>query len=167
MTNIELPQIPRKCRICNNENRFAIQKAIDNGATIAAIAREYKISSSSISIHIENNHRENLIAFGTVDYVVRKKAIDVGITLAEYLEKWQTGIPKRTPDTIKDSDAIKAMELYLKSEGNLINKHEITVKKSIEDALKEFLECDENEEEHTKEETGKDDEIEISEVTTS
>ncbi len=167
MTTIGIPQLSKKCRVCNNELKYAIQCAIDNGATIASIAREYNVSIGSLSNHIENNHRENLIAMGTMDYIVRKKAIDVGLTLADYIEKWQSGIPERMPNDIKDSDAIKAMELYLKSEGNLVNKHEVKVTRDIETALKEFLECEENEEEYLEEKKGKDVAIEVSETTKS
>ena len=160
----EIPQLP-KCRICNNvELRFEIQKVIDNGATIKDIATKYNLTHSIIRKHIDEYHRVNLMAVGTMEYVIKKKALDVGKILSDYAEKWSDGVASRPVETIKDSDAIKAMELYLKSEGNLINKHEVTVKRSIEDALNDFLGEDEDETEHIKEEKGKNVETEKSET---
>jgi hypothetical protein len=177
MTNVELPQVSKKCKVCTSENKFLIQKAVDNGASIASIAREYDISISSINNHITNNHRSNLLMLGEIDYVLRRKSIDVGLTLADYLEKWKSVIVERSGNTIKDSDALKAMELYAKVEGGLVNKHEVTVKKSIREIFNEILDCDEedktnNEEEedetkYNEEKEGKNEEIEILETVKS
>ena len=163
----EIPILPKRCKVCNDERRFAIQKAIDNKATMISIAQEYDISVGAISTHINDNHRQNLLATGVIDYVVRKKAIDVGISLANYIEKWEETIDERSGKSIKDSDALKALELYSKIAGTLVNKHEVTVKRDIETALKEFLECDNDETEHSKTETGKDDATKISETAKS
>lgn len=163
----EIPQLSKRCQICTSENKYLIQKAIDNGASVSQIAKEYNVSASSINYHIKAEHRENLLAFGVMDYIIKRKAIDVGLTLADYLEKWKSVISERPGQSIKDSDALKALELYSKVTGNLINKHEVTVKRSVEDALKEFLECDEDETEHTEEKEGKDDEIKILETAKS
>lgn len=158
---MEMPKILPRCKVCNNiKQRFLIQRDIDEGLDPKNIAKKYNIPGRSVALHINGNHRDNLIAFGTIDYVVRKKAIDVGLTLADLINKWSSGLPIRTPDTIKDSDAIKAMELYMKASGTLINKHEVTVKRTIEDALKDFLGETEDEKEHTETEEGKDDTIE-------
>lgn len=139
----EIPQIPKKCKICHDENKFLIQKAIDDGVPITVIEQKYNVLRSTINTHINNDHRTNLIALGTMDYVVRKKAIDTGIILSQYIEKWANAIPERLAETIRDNDAMKALELFSKIEGTLINKHEVTVKRSIETALAEFLAEDE------------------------
>lgn len=154
MTEMAIPVLP-KCRVCNHENKFSIQKALDEGGHKATIAKKYDISVEAISSHIFFNHRPTLIAYGTMDYVIRKKAIDVGLTLADFIEKWSEGTKGRISETIKDGDAIKAMELYLKSEGSLVNKHEVTVKRSIEDALKDYLTVDEEKDEAEHSETKK------------
>jgi hypothetical protein len=146
MTDIPIPKLPN-CKVCNHEARFAIQKSLDNGVPYTAIMNEYQISLSDINVHVKNDHRENLIAFGTMDYVIRKKAVDIGLILADYIDKWSSGLEARMPKTIRDGDVIRAMDLYLKSRGELTNKHEVTVKRSIEDALKQFLEEENKEEE--------------------
>lgn len=138
----EIPQIPKKCKICHDENKFLIQKAIDDGTPITTIEQKYNVSRSTLNNHINNDHRTNLLAAGAMDYVVRKKAIDTGIILSQYIEKWANAIPERSAETIRDNDAMKALELFSKIEGSIINKYDITVKRSIEDALKDFLECD-------------------------
>lgn len=147
--SVEIPRLP-KCLICNHEHKFAIQKALDDNVPKSEISRTYGINIHVIDNHIFFNHRVDLIAYGTMDYVIRKKAIDVGITLADFIERWSEGVKGRVSESIKDSDAIKAMELYLKAEGNLVAKHEITIKRSIEDALKDFLAEDIKEEEDEK-----------------
>ena len=139
--DIVIPKLP-KCVICNHADRFAIQKMIDDGATSREIMKKFNINSHSIKNHINKEHRANLLNFGQIDYVMRKKNIDVALTLVEFIEKWKSGMESRV-EPIKDSDAIHALELYAKAEGNLVNKHEITVKRSIEDALKDFLDCNE------------------------
>ena len=162
----EIPILPKRCKVCNDERRFAIQKAIDNKATMVSIAQEYDISVGAISTHINDNHRQVLLATGVIDYVVRKKAIDVGISLANYIEKWEETIEERSGKSIKDSDALKALELYSKIAGTLVNKHEVIVKRDIETALKEFLEFD-DETIHNEEKTGKDDATKISKTAKS
>ena len=145
--SVEMPKIPKlseKCLICNNELRFAIQKSIDDGMKKSLIATTYNLSASTIISHIDENHREALITLGTIDYVLKKKAIDIGLKLSDLIEKWGEGLNNRNWETIKDSDAIKAMELYLKARGQLVNKTEVTVKRSIEDAMKDFLSEDSN-----------------------
>ena len=146
MTEIIVPTVPAKCKVCNSGSRFIIQKAIDNNATITMIATEFKVSESDIRKHIEGGHRGALLELGMADYVMRRKGIDVSLTLSNLIEKWSTGVSSRMPETIKDADAIRAMELYLKAQGELTNKHEITVKRTIEDALKDYLADDGGEE---------------------
>ena len=53
---VEIPILP-KCKICNNEHKFAIQKALDNGISKAEIAKTYDISNTIIDNHIFFNHR--------------------------------------------------------------------------------------------------------------
>ncbi len=164
----EIPKLSPRCVICHSENKFLIQKNIDDGIPIAVIAREYDITRSMIETHITNDHRTNLLALGTIDYVVRKKAVDVGITLAEYIEKWSSGVSNRPVESIRDNDAIKAMELFLKAQGTLVNKHEVKVTRDIETALKEFLSEDlDDEEKHSETEKGKDDAVVVSEAAKS
>lgn len=148
---IEIPRLP-KCLICHHENKFAIQKALDDAVLPKTeIAKTYNVSVAVINNHIYFDHRTSLIAYGTMDYVIRKKAIDVGLTLVDFIERWSEGVKGRVSESIKDSDALKAMELYLKAEGNLVNKHEVTVKRSIEDALKDYLTVEDDETEHLEE----------------
>lgn len=138
----QIPQLSKRCRVCHHENKYAIQKDIDNGESSSSISEKYNISTYIIKMHIINNHRTNLLAVGAMDYVIRKKSIDVGLILVDYIEKWSQEITKRT-STIRDNDALKALELLSKIQGTLINKHEIVVKKSIEDVLCNFLSDDE------------------------
>ncbi len=140
----EIPQLPKRCQVCHHENKFAIQKLIDKGEAVSLISKEYNISTYAIKAHIMNNHRTNLIAFGEMGYILRKKSVDAALVLADYINKWSDSIQERRPETIKDSDAIKALELFSKVQGTLIDKHEIVIKRSIEDALKIFLECDDD-----------------------
>ena len=139
MKEIEIPQIAKNCKICGNELRFAIQKDLDMGLDLIRIEKKYGLDMEDTQKHITGNHRIALITHGQVDYILRKKAIDIGESLAEFIDKWSANIKIRTPETIKDADAIRAMELYLKSRGELTEKREITVKRSIEEALGAFL----------------------------
>jgi predicted transcriptional regulator len=145
--NTQVTKIPENCKVCNSDNKFVIQKAIDNKAAFVMIAREFGVTVKNIKEHIEGEHRESLLELGMIDYVMRKKGVDVGLTLSNLIEKWSSGIEVRTPETIRDNDAIRAMELLLKSQGDITNKHEIIVKRSIEDALQDFLGDDEETEE--------------------
>ena len=131
--------IDKNCLICHHELRFAIQKDIDEGFDISDIATKYTVRSSDVKKHNERGHREGLIAFGTADYIMRKKAIDVGTNLVDFIQKWAENIKNRHPDKIKDADAIRAIELYMKSRGDFVDKHEVTIKRSIEEALGSFL----------------------------
>jgi len=120
---------------------------IDNNRDIGEICLNFKLTRLNIEKHISDNHRETLMAWGIMDYTVRKYAINAGNTLGEFIDKWQKGLVERTPKSIKDSDALKAIELYSKLAGELTDKHEVTIKHSIEDALKEYLSEDEEKKE--------------------
>lgn len=164
--SVEMPKIPKlseTCLICNNELRFAIQKSIDDGMKKSTIATTYNLSAATIITHIDDNHREALITLGTIDYVLKKKAIDIGLKLSDLIEKWSEGLDNRNWETIKDSDAIKAMELYLKAKGSLVNKTEVTVKRSVKDIFNDILNTGEDNE--VEEEKGKDVAITESEAT--
>ena len=134
-----IPRVPADCAICGHELRFAIQKDIDMGLDILQIQKKYDIKMEHVNKHIVKLHRAALISFGQADYEVRKAGIDIGKNLASFIDKWMTKVQVQNPDSIKDADAIRAMELYLKSRGELTDKHEVTVKKSIEEALSSFL----------------------------
>lgn len=140
--SIEIPQLHKTCQICHHEKNFEIQKAIDNGESMSSLSIKYNISKYVINSHIKNNHRISLIAFGEMDYVLRKKSVDAALILADYIDKWAMGLIDRQSKTIRDNDALKALELFSKIQGTLVNKHEITVKKSIEEALSDFLGSD-------------------------
>ena len=142
MSQIAIPKIPENCKVCNHFDKFAIQKAIDNNVKKSMICKEFNITSLDITRHINGAHRDSLLELGIADYVLRRKNIDVGLTLSSLIEKWATGVPTRMPETIKDADAIRAMELYLKSQGGLVNKHEVKVTRTVDDALTEFLSDD-------------------------
>ncbi len=153
----EIPQLPKRCQVCHHENKFAIQKLIDKGEAATLISKEYNISTYAIKAHIMNNHRSNLIAFGEMGYILRKKSVDAGLVLADYINKWSASIQERQPETIKDSDALKALELFSKIQGTLVDKHEIVIKRSIETALAEFLSSDlDDETKHSEKEERKD-----------
>jgi len=141
---IPIPKISPECKVCNSQNKFIIQKAIDNKAAHAMIAREFGVTVKNIKDHIEDEHRNELLNMGMIDYVMRRKGIDIGLTLSNLIEKWSSGVDTRMPDTIRDSDAIRAMELYLKSQGELVNKHEVKVTRTVNDALTEFLSDEED-----------------------
>lgn len=136
---IAVPKIPANCKICNHVSKFVIQKALDNNVIFSMIAKEFKITVDNINRHVNEGHRDSLLELGITDYVLRRKSIDVGLTLSTLIEKWAVGVADRIPETIKDADAIRAMELYLKSQGELINKHEVKVTRTVDDALTEFL----------------------------
>lgn len=136
---IPVPKIPANCKICNHFSKFVIQKAIDNNVIFSMIAKEFKITEDNINRHVNEEHRDSLLELGITDYVLRRKSIDVALTLSTLIEKWAVGVTDRMPETIKDADAIRAMELYMKSQGGLVNKHEVKISRTVDDALTEFL----------------------------
>lgn len=144
MNDTKLPKLPRKCKICMSEDKFVIQKELDSGATNKTISEFHKgITEGDVQKHISQGHRWKLMAFGTVDYTIRKLNINVGERLTNIIEKLTKDLETKNSDETKYIDIIhelkSALELYAKMEGTLINKHEIKVERSIEDALKEFL----------------------------
>jgi len=131
----ETPELPR-CKVCNSENRFLIQKEIDSGELPADISIKYNISHNIILNHINRGHRSQLLAWGAVDYVVRKKSVDIAETLNHMIEKLASKID--SPD-FKNADLIKAIELFSKLEGRIVDKHEVMLKKSVDDEIRDYL----------------------------
>ena len=46
--------MPRKCTICSNKQRRAIDAEIDNNAVLRGIARTYQVSEDSVERHVKN-----------------------------------------------------------------------------------------------------------------
>jgi len=139
LPELQLPELP-KCELCNNDARFVIQKKLDNGSLPNDISIEYNVTRKDVLRHIEEHHREKLISYGLIDYAVRKKAVNMAEILLKMIETWNKTLETRTD--FKDSDVLKAIELYQKMQGSLVEKHEVTIKRSVDDAVKEFLEKD-------------------------
>lgn len=135
----ELPNLPElpNCKVCQHEKRFVIQKEIDGGALPVNIFDNYGVPKISTTNHMKEHHREKLILYGAVDYTIRKKGIDTAEILLDYIERWVNSIKTRTD--FKDSDGIKAIELFNKIQGSIVNKHEIKVTKTVDEALRDFL----------------------------
>jgi len=140
MTEI-IPKLHEKCPICHSEYRFIIQKALDED-DIEKLAK-FDISPLWLTKHKTEDHRSNLIAWGAMDAKIRNKGVKVGETLSDFILKWRKGLEQRPDKTIKDSDAINALKLFSQIEGSLVNKHEVTIKKSIKELFNEILDCDE------------------------
>jgi len=134
-----IPELHPKCPICHSEYRFIIQKAIDEEDD--DILRKYNILPLWLTKHKYENHRNNLIMWGAMDAKVRSKGIKVGIELADFILKWREGLKQRAPESIKDSDAINALKLYSQVEGSLVERHEVTITKSVDQAIKDFLDA--------------------------
>lgn len=138
---LELPELP-KCGVCYSDDKFLIQKEIDKGELPADIAETYTVPRKEILRHIADHHREKLIAYGLIDYTIRKKAVNMAEMLLKMIEKWEKGLDQREDRDVKDADVIRAMELYQKMQGTLVEKSEVTVKRSVDDAIKDYLEKD-------------------------
>jgi len=134
-------KLPPRCQVCHHQRRLDIQKDIDDAIlTKRQIAEKYGVSIHSITNHISQNHRERLIAWSVMDYQVRKAGFDIGETLVAYLKRWCVSLQQRTGEEIRDSDALKALEMLMKFRGEGKEVHEVTVKKSLGEMIKEYLE---------------------------
>ena len=69
--------------------------------------------------------------------------MELGKALLTYLRKWSSILDSRDPSEIKDADAFKAYELVNKLLGNIIERHEVTIKKSLGEEIEEYLNAEE------------------------
>ncbi len=129
------------CKICRHPMNFAIQKAIDEGMKYLDIVKKFSTDDHPfeqyhVAQHVSKGHREKLIAFGVADWEARRRGIELGKILADYIEKWQ----RTRSGEIRDSDALKALDLLAKIEG-VPQKHEIEVsrKKTPSQVIQEYL----------------------------
>jgi len=132
-------KLPR-CKLCLHPDNFEIQKSLDDASlTHKEIAERYGFPEHVISVHNKNGHREKLLAYGWMDYTVRKKGVDAGEILAEFVEKWAKQLRVRKGESIKDADALKAIMEYNRLHGDIVERSEIMVKQDIGDAIAEHL----------------------------
>jgi len=135
------------CKLCNHIKSFEIQKCLDtHSMTHDEIEDMYGISTGVIANHNKAKHRNQLISFGWADYIARKKGIDAGNILADYIGKWADTLDTREGASIKDSDVLKAISEFNKLQGSIVEKHEITLKRDLGKAIKDYLEEDDEEE---------------------
>jgi len=128
-------KLPR-CKLCLHGKNFEIQKHIDDASlTAKEISERYSIPEHVIATHKNNSHREKLLAFGWMDYTVRKKGIEAADLLADFVTKWAEQLRVRKGDTIKDADALKAIMEYNRLHGDIVDRAEILVKQDIGEAI--------------------------------
>ena len=137
-TKLGMPTLP-VCQICRNPKRLTIQKSIDDGATQKEIEQQYGISPPVQINHNSDGHRQLLITWAAVDYQLKKEGMESGKLLCKFIRKWAENLESRKGSNMKDSDVLKALELYAKLQGQVTEKHEITVKKDFGTVLKDFL----------------------------
>lgn len=135
---IEIPTLP-VCQICRNAKRLTIQKAIDDGVTQKEIETLYGISPSVQINHNDDGHRQILITLASIDYQLKKEGMETGKLLCRFIKKWADNLETRKGDKMKDSDVLKALELYSKIEGQITDKHEVTIRKDFGQVMKDFL----------------------------
>lgn len=141
---INIPKLPPRCQVCHHEKRFELQKAIDDGVILEELAQKYNISASSIQYHNNIGHRVELLKWGWFDRSIRNTAVIYDKMLCEMAKKGLSAAEKLNPDDLKPGDIIKLVELGKRVQGEMIDKHEITVKQNLGDKIKEFLEVDES-----------------------
>ena len=129
------------CKICRHPMNFAIQKAIDEGMKYADIVKkfstlEHPFEDYHVAQHVSKGHRNALITFGVADWEARRRGIELGKILADYIKEWV----KTRKGTIRDADALKALDLLAKIEG-VPQRHEIEVapKRTPSEVLRDYL----------------------------
>ena len=139
----EIPKLPPRCQVCHHENRFKIQKAIDDGATSIEIEQRFGIAKANVQYHNNVGHRKDLLTWGYADYAIRKNAQIYDQILCEMAKKGLDAAKRMSPDDLKPTDIIKLTELGKRVSGEMVDKHEITVKKDLGAVIKDFLDVDE------------------------
>ena len=140
---INIPKLPSRCQVCHHEKRFEIQKAIDDGMKPDELIQKYNITLSSLQNHNKVDHRVELLKWGWFDRSIRNTAVIYDKMLCEMAKKGLSAAEKMNTDDLKPGDIIKLIELGKRVQGEMIDKHEITVKQSLGDKIKEFLNVDE------------------------
>ncbi len=144
---IKTPKLPSRCQVCHHEKRFELQKAIDDGGRLEELSQKYNIPISSIQYHNKVGHRTDLLTWGYADYSIRKNAKRYdeinSQTICEMTKKCLEAAKRMSPDDFKPGDVTKFIEFMTKLSGEMVDKHEVTMKQDLGTKIREFLDVDE------------------------